>query len=43
VELVNDTFDVLKRRYPGIENTVVLEFDDARPELQLKYALDLRS
>lgn len=43
VELLNDTFDVLKRRYPGIENTVVLEFDDARPELQLKYALDLRS
>lgn len=43
VELLNETFDVLNRRYPGIKNTVVLEFDDARPGLELRYALDLRS
>ena len=43
VNLLNDTFEVLNRRYPGIKNTVVLEFDDARPGLELRYAMDLRS
>lgn len=43
VDLLNETFDVLNRRYPGIKNTVVLEFDDARPGLELRYAMDLRS
>ena len=38
VDLLNDTFDVLKGRYPGILETVVLEFDDNRPRLSLKYA-----
>ncbi len=38
VRLLNDTFDVLKERYPGILETVVLEFDDDRPRLSLKYA-----
>lgn len=38
VRLLNDTFAVLKARYPGILETVVLEFDDNRPRLSLKYA-----
>lgn len=38
VTLLNDTFDILKERYPGILETMVLEFDDARPRLSLKYA-----
>lgn len=38
VRLLNDTFAVLKARYPGILETVVLEFDDDRPRLALKYA-----
>jgi len=38
VKLLNDTFAVLKDRYPTILETVVLEFDDDRPRLSLKYA-----
>ena len=38
VQLLNDTFSVLKDRYPSILETVVLEFDDNRPRLSLKYA-----
>jgi hypothetical protein len=38
VQLLNDTFYVLKERYPGILETIVLEFDDNRPRLSLKYA-----
>jgi hypothetical protein len=38
VKLLNDTFQVLKERYPAILKTVVLEFDDNRPNLSLKYA-----
>jgi hypothetical protein len=37
VKLLNNTFQVLKERYPTIL-TVVLEFDDNRPNLSLKYA-----
>ena len=38
VQLLNDTFYVLRERYPSILETVVLEFDDNRPRLSLKYA-----
>ena len=38
VQLLNDTFYVLKERYPNILETIVLEFDDDRPRLSLKYA-----
>jgi len=38
VQLLNDTFYVLKERYPRILETIVLEFDDDRPRLFLKYA-----
>lgn len=38
VQLLNDTFYVLKQRYPNILETIVLEFDDDRPRLSLKYA-----
>ncbi|MCH2664769.1 hypothetical protein MK139_10550 [bacterium] len=38
VQLLKDTFYVLKERYPQVLETVVLEFDDNRPRLVLKYA-----
>jgi len=38
VRLLNETFTVLKERYPAIIETMVLEFDDHRPILSLKYA-----
>jgi hypothetical protein len=38
VRLLNETFTVLKERYPVIMETMVLEFDDHRPMLSLKYA-----
>ncbi len=37
-QLLNDTFYVLKERYPNILETIVLEFDDDRPRLSLKYS-----
>jgi hypothetical protein len=37
VDLLNDTFSLLKGRYPGMLHSVVLEFDDGRPDLALKY------
>ncbi len=42
VELLNQTFAALKARYPNITHSVVLEFDDERPDLSLRYASDLR-
>ena len=41
VELLNDTFTLLKRKYPNIRHSVILEFDDGRPDLELKYASSL--
>ncbi|MEE2753709.1 MAG: hypothetical protein VX910_06970 [Candidatus Latescibacterota bacterium] len=38
IKLLNDTFRVLKESYPVILSTVVIEFDDKRPNLSLKYA-----
>ena len=37
VKLLNETFYLLKGRYPGIDHSVVLEFDDGRPNLRLLY------
>ena len=37
VTLLNETFSLLKDRYPNIRHSVVLQFDDGRPDLELKY------
>ena len=42
VDVLNETFSVLKQRYPNITRSVILEFDDGRPDLELKYALALK-
>jgi hypothetical protein len=39
VQVLNETFNWLKQRYPQMMHSVVLEFDDGRPDLELKYAL----
>ena len=39
VQVLNETFNRLKQRYPQMMHSVVLEFDDGRPDLELKYAL----
>lgn len=43
VELLNQTYAVLKLKYPSLLNTVILEFDDARPALELRYSAATRS
>lgn len=42
VEVLQETFNLLKREYPNITPLVVLEFDDGRPDLELKYATSLK-
>ena len=42
VRLLNETYLVLKQRYPNITNSVVLEFDDNRPDLALRYGRSLK-
>ncbi len=39
VQVLNETFNRLKQRYPQMMHSVVLEFDDGRPDLELKYGL----
>ena len=41
VRVLNETFDRLKQRYPKMMHSVVLEFDDGRPDLALRYALKM--
>ena len=41
VNLLNDTFDELRIRYPALKHSVILEFDDHRPKLELKYRAGL--
>ncbi len=41
VDLLNDTFDELRLKYPAIKHSVILEFDDHRPRLELKYGAAL--
>jgi len=41
VRVLNETFDQLKQRYPKMLHSVVLEFDDGRPDLALRYALKM--
>ena len=41
VRVLNETFDRLKQRYPNMMHSVVLEFDDGRPDLALQYALKM--
>lgn len=42
VYLLNETFTVLKGRYPDIKHSVTLKFDDGRPDLELKYTSSLK-
>ncbi len=42
VDLLNETFTFLKGRYPNIKHSVILKFDDGRPDLELKYASSLK-
>lgn len=42
VDILNATFTILKQRYPNITRSVILEFDDGRPDLELRYAMGLK-
>jgi hypothetical protein len=42
VDLLNETFTTLKGKYPSIRHSVILEFDDDRPNLELKYGDTLK-
>jgi hypothetical protein len=42
VDLLNETFTTLKGKYPSIRHSVILEFDDDRPRLELKYGDTLK-